>query len=198
MTEDELQASALYALELLEGEEKQAFESVWRDDPLLQHEVMELRETWTALAALAPPVAPPASLRERLLTSIKKAAPEPPPVERITLSPGVFLQFSNNMAWRETGIPGIKVKSLHVDPERRYATSLIMMAAGAVYPPHNHKDIEELFMLSGDVIVAGHTIQPGDYCRAESGTWHDAIRSENGCTFLALASLDNERRVEMA
>jgi len=196
MTEDELQASALYALDLLEGEEKQAFEAAWRDDPLLQHEVTELRETSTALAALAPPVAPPASLRERLLTSIKK--PEPPAVDHITLSPGVFLKLSNNMAWQETGIPGIKVKSLHVDLERRYATSLVMMAAGAVYPPHRHKELEELFMLSGDVIVAGHTIQPGDYCRAESGTWHDAIRSENGCTFLALASLDNERSMEMA
>jgi anti-sigma factor ChrR (cupin superfamily) len=157
---------------------------------------MELRETWMALAVLAPPVAPPASLRERLLTGIKKAATEPP-VERITLSPGLFLQFSERMAWQETGIPGIKVKSLHVDPERRYATSLVMMAAGAIYPPHRHTDVEELFMLTGDVVVAGHPIHSGDYCRAESGTWHDAIRTENGCTFLAMASLDNERRMEI-
>lgn len=198
MTEDELQASALYALDMLEGQEKQAFEAAWRDDPLLQHDVTEQRETWTALAAMAPPIAPPASLRERLLTSIKKPAPEPSAVEHITLSPGVFLKFSNNMVWQETGIPGIKVKSLHVDPERRYATSLVMMAAGAVYPPHKHKDIEELFMLTGDATVAGYLAQAGDYCRSESGSWHDAIRSENGCTFLALASLDNERRVEMA
>jgi hypothetical protein len=30
MRKDELQASALYALELLEGEEKQSFEALWR------------------------------------------------------------------------------------------------------------------------------------------------------------------------
>jgi hypothetical protein len=52
--------------------------------------------------------------------------------------------------------------------------------------------VEELFILSGDLIVAGHVIRAGDYCRAEAATFHKTIQTEHGCTFIALASLDDE------
>lgn len=182
--------AALDALDLLEEEERQAFTKARREQPALQQQVDELREASTQLALLAPPVAPPAALRQQLLERIKQL-PQRSEVERITLAPGLFLLFSERMVWQETAIPGVKVKSLHVDPVRRYATSLVKMEPGAVYPAHHHQDIEELFMLDGDVIVSGHKIQSGDYCRAEPGTTHESIRTVGGCIFMAMASLDN-------
>jgi hypothetical protein len=47
-------------------------------------------------------------------------------------------------------------------------------------------------MLDGDLIVEGHTMRQGDYCRAESESLHGKIRTISGCTFIAIASLEDE------
>jgi anti-sigma factor ChrR (cupin superfamily) len=182
--------AALDALDLLEEEERQAFAKARREQPILERQVAELRETSAQLALLAPAETPPPALRQQLLERIKQLPQTEP--DRITLAPGLFLRFSDRMVWQETAIPGIKVKSLHVDPVRRIATSLVKMEPGAVYPAHRHQEIEELFMLEGDVTISGHNIKSGDFCRAEPGTIHESIRTEGGCIFMAMASLDNE------
>jgi hypothetical protein len=46
------------------------------------------------------------------------------------------------------------------------------MDAGAHYPSHRHSEIEELFVLSGDLHVEGQIMGSGDYCRADSATIH--------------------------
>jgi len=66
------------------------------------------------------------------------------------------------------------------------------MDAGAHYPSHRHKEIEELFVLSGDLHVEGEIMQAGDYCRADARTLHGETFTDSGCTFLLRASPDNE------
>jgi anti-sigma factor ChrR (cupin superfamily) len=48
-------------------------------------------------------------------------------------------------------------------------------------------------LLSGDVSVGGYQLQPGDYSRADAGTVHEPICTEQGCVFIALAALDDGR-----
>ena len=59
-------------------------------------------------------------------------------------SNGLLIAGSSEMAWKAMA-PGIRVKRLYFDQARRYDTSLVHMDAGAHYPSHRHKEIEELF-----------------------------------------------------
>jgi len=63
---------------------------------------------------------------------------------------------------------------------------------GTVYPSHRHSDVEELFLLEGDLLVEGLRMGPGDYCRAEPNSLHGQVRTDSGALFLVLASNANE------
>ena len=63
------ESAALYALDLLPPAERSAFEDRLAADPALEARVAEIREAAAALAHAAPPAAPPADLRERVLRS---------------------------------------------------------------------------------------------------------------------------------
>jgi len=195
---DELQTTAaLHALDLLEGMERQAFESLAQENDEARDARAEFGRVAFALTQVAPSKTPSPELRERLLAQIRSdAAPKPRPAE-LELAPGLRLVFAERLQWQETGVPGVRVKPLYVDQGRRYASNLVSMAAGSVYPRHWHADLEELFMLAGELTVAGHRLRSGDYCRAEPGSVHDEVTAESDCTFIALTSLRNEFRPNM-
>ena len=65
--------ASLYALDLLDGAEKSAFESALAAEPALRALVAELRESAAALAHTARDAAPPAELRARVLASVPDA-----------------------------------------------------------------------------------------------------------------------------
>ena len=83
---DDLQdeSAALYALDLLAPAECAAFEARVAADPALAARVRELRETAAALAHAAPPAAPPAVLRDRILRSAADQAGAPRSPFRVT------------------------------------------------------------------------------------------------------------------
>ena len=64
------ETAALYALDLLEGSERSAFEAELSRDPALRALVDQLRESSAALALIAQGPAPSADLRQRLMASI--------------------------------------------------------------------------------------------------------------------------------
>jgi anti-sigma factor ChrR (cupin superfamily) len=133
------------------------------------------------------------------------ASPTPQPRERLrsqltrsSRTPGVLFEQSGllisrsaELAWRAM-TPGITYKPLYEDSVRKHHTSLVRMDAGAHYPSHRHAEIEELFVLSGDLHVEGQIMRSGDYCRAESGTIHEETFTDSGCLFLLSASQENE------
>lgn len=82
MNESLLESANLYVLGLLTGDELVAFEQALVQQPELQKEVHALQEAALALAGSAPQAAPPAELRDWLLTEFMKApgtAPEEAP-----------------------------------------------------------------------------------------------------------------------
>lgn len=130
---------------------------------------------------------PPAGLKARLMSKVK-FAPKAPGV--LVDHAGLLIARSKEMPWQPFA-PGVEMKPLFVDETRRYATTLVRMEAGAHYGSHLHHEAEELFVLSGDLVVEGEVMRSGDYCRAAMNTVHGDTYSEAGCLFLLMASQDN-------
>jgi anti-sigma factor ChrR (cupin superfamily) len=94
--------------------------------------------------------------------------------------------------WEPTAAPGVKARTLHVDPARRYVTMLIRMEPGASYPGHRHADIEECYVLEGDLRVGGERLGAGDYQRADARSCHGVQSTEKGCLLLIVSSQEDE------
>ncbi|MFO1452206.1 MAG: anti-sigma factor [Opitutaceae bacterium] len=85
MDEHHEELAALYALDLLEGEEKAAFERALLTDAALRARVAELRETSSQLAFVAGDAEPSADLRRRVLASAtaRSTSTHPAPVATV-------------------------------------------------------------------------------------------------------------------
>jgi len=131
---------------------------------------------------------PPPSLREKLLGKLGDA-PRFPGV--LMEDHGLLIARSIELDWQPLS-PGIDYKTLHADADKHYNTMLVRFGPGAHYSAHRHSQVEHLFLLSGDLHVAGVVMRPGDYCRAEAETLHGETFSEAGCVALVMASPDDE------
>ncbi len=56
------------------------------------------------------------------------------------------------------------------------------MDPGATYPSHRHTEVEELYLLEGDLFVEGQWMKPGDYCRDEPESIHGKVRTDKGAS----------------
>ncbi|MEP6961523.1 MAG: cupin domain-containing protein [Acidobacteriota bacterium] len=131
--------------------------------------------------------APPQTLRAKLM-QLTTDAPRLPGL--LLRNQGILIERSAELDWRPIG-PGIDIKLLHTDTDRRYNTLLMRMAPGSRYGAHVHGGVEEIFMLSGEAHLAGVVVRAGDYCRADTNSIHEEAVSETGCLMLIIASRDN-------
>ena len=145
--------------------------------------------------------APPASLRARVLDAVRPAQTHDDSVQTWRRwmdtaarsgAPGLSTLRRDEGQWEATSVPGIDVKPLGVDAERRYVTMLVRMAAGSAYVPHRHAGLEECFVLEGDLRVAGEHLHAGDYQRADTASLHGVQSTDEGCTLLIVSSQDDE------
>jgi len=171
-------------------------------------ESKEFRETVALLARAVGSQGPraPRRLRKRLLDSIaavrnstEKGQPdlgvqvwrqwEAPQARR---SPGLVVRRARDGGWQEINVPGVSVRPLNVDAERRYVTMLVRMEPGASYPEHSHAGVEECYVLQGDLRVGDDTLHAGDYQCADGGSEHGAQSTEKGCLLLIVSSQDDK------
>jgi anti-sigma factor ChrR (cupin superfamily) len=187
LTTSELhELAASYALGALDSGERIAFEDHLRDGcPQCEAALRGYSEIVDEFAeSLAQD--PPVKVRRRLLAEVGRV-----PNPSSSLPEGVLIARSAEVPWRPM-FDGVACKLLHTDRIRRYSTSLVRMDPGARLPRHRHDDVEELYILSGDLSVSGEVVRAGDYCRANPDTVHDESFSETGCLFLLMASHQNE------
>jgi len=194
-TDESREWAALYVLDLLSPAEKAAFEDHLRQGcPACQAELQSFQNLAGQLGFAAAPARPSAELRERLLRRVREA----PAREQVPQKPGVLLDQAGLLIARAVEIPrqpvgpGITSKPLFVDPGRKYVTALMRMDPGTRHPSHRHRDVEELYLLEGDLHVEGHVMRAGDYCRAEPESIHGETYTQSGCLFLVMASQQNE------
>jgi len=185
--QDIRELAALYALGELSADEARAFEArLAAGDEACRSELAAFCSVVDDLAYAANSEPPPAGLRARLLERI--VAGEPAVIDQ----GGVRFVRSGQFNWAPSIAPGIEVKRLSEDPVRERVTLLVRLAPGASYPDHRHADVEELYLLEGEVFVSGVLMRPGDYCRSEPDSVHDRIHTPSGCLFLAIASPRNQ------
>jgi quercetin dioxygenase-like cupin family protein len=166
-------------------------------DDMNDREWSELRDEFgdgvVDALALSASAAPPQHLKDRILTRIAsdplgqaRPAALPPGGRRIL--PGVSAVLVADVPWMPAALPGLDFKVLHRDDARGYTTRLLRFAPGSTYPSHRHGATEEVFIVSGSVVLNGVTLRAGDYCRSEPGTLETAAFSAEGGMAIIVSS----------
>ncbi len=195
---DVAERAALYALACLSGPERAEYAAHLEHCKDCQAEV-EAYAVAISRFALSDPTekGPSPTARDRLLAAIRKSGDGgssafPSQAEILLKRSGLLLTRPANAPWKQGPVPGLSTKILFLDEERKYATSLVRMDAGVHYPSHRHADVEEVYLLEGELNVEGQIMRPGDYCRAEPESIHQEIFTEHGCFFLVMSSQMDE------
>jgi anti-sigma factor ChrR (cupin superfamily) len=190
-----------YALRLLDESEQLWVEAQVKAEPELAIEIADFESALTAFPYSVPPVPMTADLKGRLFDRIGQPLDAAPVREsRPEVSVGTFVgnlvnhlsvSRSQDLEWSAYRVPGVSIAFFHKNPETRQAVGLLKATAGVQYPLHRHADVEELYMLEGELIVDGIPYAKGDYIRSVPGSSHRA-ETISGCLLLFRSSLDNE------
>ena len=174
------EAACAYALQALPASEVAAAEAHIAACPHCQRELESLRSVIDRFVAWPTDVLrPPASLRARLAFRIAEEtgnSPALPPTPRWP-----------EPEWEQVA-PGIECKLLATDAELHRVSTLVRLAPGTSYPAHTHADVEEVYLLDGELWIDERKLVPGDYNYGAPGAGDDRIWSETGCTCLLVTS----------
>ena len=170
--------AALYALGALPKEEAALFEKRLKAGcPFCLSEVQGCGQAVAALRVVAPEVAPPPSLRARLLESIGAPQEESKPKQR-TMGDGILVR-GGDTDWKQSPMPGVEMRPLYGKK-----TLLVRMAPKTSLPPHDHNEAEQCLVLEGSITSDGVTAYAGDYTYMPAGSHHHPLYSEEGCLLL--------------
>jgi anti-sigma factor ChrR (cupin superfamily) len=184
---DELREQAsMHALGLLDAGEASHWERHLEHCTLCANEVRASRELLATVSAAGRVVAQPAArVKETLM---RRIAAEAQPDAALNTLRATILRATEG-TWLET-LPGIEVKRLFIDPVTKSVTSLVRVAAGAIYPAHVHRGLEHLYVLNGDIVFDDHTLSTGDYEVRSPDTRHSSATTApgEGCLLLVINS----------
>jgi predicted ChrR family anti-sigma factor len=191
--------AALYAAGALTSAENLDFEAHLRAAcPACREALEQLAPVMSVLAAGIPLATPDPRIRAALLERIGKqraAGPKASPLKRQLESDAanapldLIIQRAAAAPWKDSDVPGVRVRVLSTDPSRNQFTALVRMAPGTSYPPHIHGGPEECLVLEGDLHVGEEVMGPGDYQRAPTGSRHGTQSTQQGCLLLIVSSL---------
>lgn len=182
----------LYALDLLDLEERLWVEAQILECPDLAEELASYQAAVGVIPHTAPIVPMAANLKERLFDRLGLDPVETtiePPVEPEP-EPETIAIRSENLDWKPHRIEGVHCALLFLDPVSRMRSMVVKAAAGVVYPLHQHRGIEEIYMLEGELVLNGQTYLAGDYIRSYPNSMH-APSTSTGCMFLIRACIDD-------
>jgi anti-sigma factor ChrR (cupin superfamily) len=182
--------AALYALGAFDQEEALAFERHLEGCAVCAAEVESFTAVVQDLGHAVTPAPVDAAVKSKVFDRI--AAEDAFRNAATVEADGLRFVRANELGWSAVDLPGISLKPLSGDVAADRVTQLVRMEAGATYPRHRHTDVEEIFLLEGDLIVSGVLMRAGDYCRAEPESVHSGIRSPNGCVFMVTACRGDE------
>jgi anti-sigma factor ChrR (cupin superfamily) len=194
IAEPQQEQASLYALGALTEAESDAFEAEIEANAELREFVRSLERTAELFGMSVPPVPPPAGLREKILCRIdahetaKSAANKPLPAAPSGLR---FLKGGDEKDWKPLPVPGAYVKLLSLERERGYAVLLGKLDPGVRYPAHTNAGPEDLYILTGDLVIGERKLVAGDFHHADQGSQHAENYSVEGCTLLAVLTTDD-------
>lgn len=181
--------ATLYAADALPAAERAAFETTMRSDPELCQLVRQLQRTSDLLIVAGPAVAPPSTLRQKVLNRIASLTAPTAPGQA---PPGLHFNADvQSGQWKPLPVPGAYVKLLSMQRHGGYAVLLGKLDPGAHYPAHVNAGPEDFYILTGDLVFGERTLKAGDYHRADRGVQHEESYSVQGCTLLAVVTIDD-------
>jgi anti-sigma factor ChrR (cupin superfamily) len=154
--------------------------------PTPEPEVLDQQSLAALSAAIAPAELPPervAALRARVMTGVAGST------RVLRAADGEWKQL----------LPGVTIKTLHVDREHGTQTSLWRLAAGARIPPHPHTKDEECLVLEGSITHDGVLYQQGDFLFTRPGLRHkDFIAPEGALLMIRSERIPNALLLRLA
>ncbi|HYR30195.1 MAG TPA: cupin domain-containing protein, partial [Thermoanaerobaculia bacterium] len=127
----------------------------------LSHDDLEILNRITAESI--DPIAPPPSVRARVLAAIKPLDHSVPGShESITVR-------AEEGRWTEVA-PGARLKRLNKDAARGTITSLLELAPHALVPAHDHEGGEDSYVIRGSCRIGALALNAGDYHHADAAS----------------------------
>ena len=151
-------------------------------------EVHAMTTVVSLLGYATTPVCPRPAVRDRLLAALQSKVPDVPgsiaPVEPPGRSPAWRIVRATDGMWEAEEVAGVRRKHLFLEPTTGHRLALVRLAGGARSLLLEHASAVELYVLEGDLTVAGQGLQAGDYCATLAGTGDGALSSTGGCMLL--------------
>lgn len=192
ISEQQQEQASLYALGALGDAEARDFEAGFRNNAELRDLVHRLQRASDLVALSAPTMKPPVTLRDKVLSRINAQAGQKPANASPPILEGLrFLNSASAMDWKALPVPGAYIKLLSFEKERGYAVLLGKLDPGVRYPAHINVGPEDIFILTGDLVVGDRRMVAGDYHHADKGSQHQVNYSVGGCTLLAVLTTDD-------
>ena len=170
--------AAEVAIGALEDDTRMAAEARVKSDDAFAADV----ERWSLrLGALAEPLAeaaPPEGLFDRIEAEIDRCEIAPENTVTLRREQGEWTPMAD----------GVDCKVLWRPEDTGRQTVLIRMAPGAAYDTHHHDDVEECYVVSGDLSFGGHELRAGDFHVALPGGDHPPASTRDGCLLLISAA----------
>src|SRR5690606_7666018 len=140
-------------------------------DPVFVQALREVEPAVDTLLNMADPLTPPAGVRASIIARLHTDAGQPATGEVVFeehadehehaahtnpgVAAGITILRASTGRWTRTGLRGVRMRTLLADRKANRRTILLGMAPGAELPDHSHAGIEEVFMIRGDLSIAG-------------------------------------------
>jgi anti-sigma factor ChrR (cupin superfamily) len=188
ISEHQEEQASLYAAGALPAQEQQEFETELSVNSELRELARALQNT-IARVAHAMPSAVPAALKEKIMQridAVETARPLASLPFGLRFLPGAALND-----WKPLPLPGAAIKLLSLERQRGYAVLLGKLEPGARYPAHINSGPEDIYILTGDLVIGDHKLVAGDFHHADRGSRHEENYSVEGCTLIAVLTTDD-------
>ncbi len=96
----------------------------------------------------------------------------------------MFTKSAASLEWIPAGYEGSERAVLRMSPEEG-RIQLVRLKKGAHAKRHRHQAPEDVYVISGKVVIGGHTLSAGDYLFTDKGEEHDLIALEDTVFYAA-------------
>ena len=90
----------------------------------------------------------------------------------------------SDLNWEDAGYEGIQRAILRKSSSDG-RTNLIKLKAGSNAPEHIHKAVEDVYIISGKVIVNGVPLSAGDYLFTDKGETHNLFAVDDSLIYVS-------------
>jgi quercetin dioxygenase-like cupin family protein len=180
-----------YALDLLSESEQNWVEQELAECPELIEELADYQSVVTSIPYGTPTVPMARDLKNRLFDRLELDTPPPLPLSAPIPPSSFFAVRSPELNWQPHKVSGVSIAILRTDTVKREIVGLFKADPGVHYPIHRHAAIEEIYMLSGDLVVGDGVYYAGDYIRSEPSSVHGP-HTNGGCMFIFHTSMDDD------